>query len=204
MKEVNKENKANEASTGGSKLSKFSKLFKKEKSPELTPSNLEDPTSSLLTKSLEKEKKESVEVSLESDLHQVKAFKEPSMNTQSEIGPEESMKNEPLNTNENINEADTKSMDDLSQQLIEVMSPVILDLDNRILGVKDSQVKLQMVINRLLEELSTYSAMAHPPKLQNDIDKLINARRRLSSINTTLSIVQDRLDKILTYAQGES
>ncbi|KAJ9080229.1 hypothetical protein DSO57_1027345 [Entomophthora muscae] len=82
--------------------------------------------------------------------------------------------------------------DSMKNSLINIMAPVVYEMDDRILAVKESQLQLQSLIKRLLEELNSYVDLAHPPKLQDSINKLVSARRRLNTINATLVNVQER------------
>lgn len=98
----------------------------------------------------------------------------------------------------------SNSVDEIADSLIDIMAPVVYEMDDRILAVKESQLQLQNLIKRLLEELNCYVDLAHPPKLQESINKLVGARRRLIAINSILNNVQERLDLIYCFMQGNS
>ncbi|ORY01556.1 hypothetical protein K493DRAFT_334931, partial [Basidiobolus meristosporus CBS 931.73] len=85
-----------------------------------------------------------------------------------------------------------------AQGLIQFLTPVIQEMDGQIDSVKTSQIELQKVIEKLLNELQMFVDTNHPPFILPSVQKLVNARKRLTNVNSTLKQVQDRLDRLLT------
>jgi hypothetical protein len=84
----------------------------------------------------------------------------------------------------------------LNLNLMNILSPVVSDLDERISNVHLSQTQLNLILNQLLSNLKEFETSITPPLIQPSIDKLIKAKSRLNSINHTLLVVMDRLDKM--------
>ncbi|KXN74241.1 hypothetical protein CONCODRAFT_76971, partial [Conidiobolus coronatus NRRL 28638] len=100
--------------------------------------------------------------------------------------------NIPLNSDDPLNSAPNN----LNLNLMNILSPVVNDLDERITSVHLSQTQLNLILNQLLTNLKEFETSITPPLIQPSIDKLIKAKSRLNSINHTLLVVMDRLDKM--------
>ncbi|KAK9723268.1 hypothetical protein K7432_002065 [Basidiobolus ranarum] len=88
-----------------------------------------------------------------------------------------------------------------AEGLINFLTPVIQEMDGQIDSVKSSQLELQKVIERLLNELQLFVDTNNPPHILPAVQKLVSARKRLVTVNTTLKLVQERLDRLLTQME---
>ncbi|GAN05843.1 hypothetical protein MAM1_0103c05319 [Mucor ambiguus] len=74
-----------------------------------------------------------------------------------------------------------------------VLGPAVLEIDQAILSVQKSQANLGKEIERLVAELELFTDIAEPPKLQPCLEKLSDAKNRLSSTNKLLARTNERL-----------
>jgi len=84
----------------------------------------------------------------------------------------------------------------LSTGLFNLLSPVVAECDMHIASVVDSQQRLNTQIEDLAKELDHFMTFSQPPPLAPHIQKLLNARNRLVSINTILVSMMGRLERI--------
>ncbi|RIA93926.1 Snapin/Pallidin-domain-containing protein [Glomus cerebriforme] len=86
-----------------------------------------------------------------------------------------------------------------SKGLMTLLTPVIEEMDSRIVAVKASQKELNKEIERLLAELQLFVEATESPPIQPSIQKLVTARKKLTTTNQTLKTVHDRIERM--YAQ---
>ncbi|RGB41820.1 Snapin/Pallidin-domain-containing protein [Rhizophagus diaphanus] len=91
-----------------------------------------------------------------------------------------------------------------SKGLMTLLSPVIEEMDSRIVAVKASQKELSKEIERLLAELQLFVEAAEPPPIQSSIQKLISARKKLTTTNQTLKTVHDRIERMHAQLSKEN
>ncbi|GES81350.1 SNARE-associated protein Snapin-like [Rhizophagus clarus] len=91
-----------------------------------------------------------------------------------------------------------------SKGIMTLLSPVIEEMDSRIVAVKASQKELSKEIERLLAELQLFVEAAEPPPIQPSIQKLITARKKLTTTNQTLKTVHDRVERIHSQLSKET
>ncbi len=84
----------------------------------------------------------------------------------------------------------------LSTGLYQLLAPIVPDCDARIQEVMDSQANLSNQIETLAADLDTFMTFTQTPPLAAHLQRLLNARNRLVTINTTLLTIMNRLYKI--------
>ncbi|KAL7315166.1 hypothetical protein PS15m_006652 [Mucor circinelloides] len=77
-----------------------------------------------------------------------------------------------------------------------VLKPAVLEIDQAILSVQKSQANLGKEIERLVAELELFTDIAEPPKLQPCLEKLLDAKNRLSLTNKLLARTNERVERI--------
>jgi hypothetical protein len=80
--------------------------------------------------------------------------------------------------------------------LVSLLQPVVIECDQRLQGVFDSQRLLAAQIDGLASQLDKFNAVSRTPALSPHIDKLLRAKARMVVINTTLANIQHRLVRI--------
>jgi len=86
--------------------------------------------------------------------------------------------------------------DILAQGIIQLLTPVVTECDTRVQEVLTSQSELTAQIDLLSEELTKFMDVSKMPHLTPYVQKLNNARTRMSNINATLTQINNRLDNI--------
>lgn len=84
----------------------------------------------------------------------------------------------------------------LAAGLYQLLSPVVEECDARIQEVMDSQAHLSTQIETLAADLDHFMTFTQTPPLAAHLQRLLNARNRLVTINTTLLTIMGRLDRI--------
>eukprot|EP00026_Physarum_polycephalum_P016305 Phypoly_transcript_17184.p1 GENE.Phypoly_transcript_17184~~Phypoly_transcript_17184.p1 ORF type:complete len:213 (+),score=67.94 Phypoly_transcript_17184:120-758(+) len=84
----------------------------------------------------------------------------------------------------------------LAAGLYQLLSPVVEECDARIQEVMDSQAHLSQQIETLAADLDYFMTFTQTPPLAAHLQRLLNSRNRLVTINTTLLTIMNRLDKI--------
>jgi len=84
----------------------------------------------------------------------------------------------------------------LAAGLYQLLSPVVEECDARIQEVMDSQAHLSQQIETLAADLDHFMTFTQTPPLAAHLQRLLNARNRLVTINTTLLTIMNRLDRI--------
>ncbi|EGC35434.1 hypothetical protein DICPUDRAFT_152229 [Dictyostelium purpureum] len=114
------------------------------------------------------------------------------------------IENDNNNNNENIQTEQTQtephkdSKAILANGLYLLLSPVVKECDAKIQEVYYSQKALSDQIDSLSRELDEFNNNAQVPPLLPHIQKLLNARGRLLAVNSKLSLVMSRLEKLST------
>eukprot|EP01120_Amphizonella_sp_Union-15-10_P012834 TRINITY_DN5800_c0_g1_i1.p1 TRINITY_DN5800_c0_g1~~TRINITY_DN5800_c0_g1_i1.p1 ORF type:complete len:114 (-),score=18.60 TRINITY_DN5800_c0_g1_i1:44-385(-) len=88
--------------------------------------------------------------------------------------------------------------------LMRLLQPVVNECDTRIKGVFKSQADLSQQIDKLSDELEKFMDLSKTPALAPYVQKLINARNRLTKINLMLGTIMERLTNIQTLVESES
>ncbi|CAG8537568.1 10002_t:CDS:2 [Cetraspora pellucida] len=104
-----------------------------------------------------------------------------------------------MEPSENLDDMSLTDKDKFSKGLMALLTPVIEEMDSRIVAVKSSQLELHKEIERLLAELQLFVDATEQPSIQPSIQKLISATKKLVTTNVTLKTVHDRVEKM--YAQ---
>lgn len=84
----------------------------------------------------------------------------------------------------------------LASGLYKLLSPIVEECDARIQEVMDSQTTLSSQIETLAADLDFFMTFTQTPPLAAHLQRLLNARNRLVTINTSLLTIMNRLDKI--------
>eukprot|EP00123_Amoebidium_parasiticum_P012047 comp21080_c0_seq1/m.28408 comp21080_c0_seq1/g.28408 ORF comp21080_c0_seq1/g.28408 comp21080_c0_seq1/m.28408 type:complete len:126 (-) comp21080_c0_seq1:490-867(-) len=89
--------------------------------------------------------------------------------------------------------------------LLSVLLPVAQELDERSTAVGESQVLLATEIDRLTAELEKFLANNRlPGSYEAQLRKLVVMRQRITAVNSTLSTIQQRVDKMVTAIDKEN
>ncbi|CAG8468955.1 36361_t:CDS:2 [Racocetra persica] len=104
-----------------------------------------------------------------------------------------------MEPSEKLDDMSLTDKDKFSKGLMALLTPVIEEMDSRIVAVKSSQLELNKEIERLLAELQLFVDATEQPSIQPSIQKLISATKKLATTNVTLKTVHYRVEKM--YAQ---
>ncbi|GFO19935.1 snare-associated protein snapin-like [Plakobranchus ocellatus] len=92
---------------------------------------------------------------------------------------------------------DTENKDAIARGLVGLLKPAVEEIDERVKGVRESQVELRQQIDSLCEDLKKISENdPMPVELEPYVKKLNSSRRRVMLVNSILQNVQDRLNKL--------
>ncbi|XP_074654126.1 SNARE-associated protein Snapin-like [Tubulanus polymorphus] len=92
---------------------------------------------------------------------------------------------------------DASNKEAIAEGLIGLLKPVVEEVDERVISVRQSQVELRQQIDSLADDLRRISeAKGVPIDLDPYVKKLNNARRRVSLVNNILQNAQERLGKL--------
>ncbi|CAG8441382.1 3130_t:CDS:2 [Ambispora gerdemannii] len=94
------------------------------------------------------------------------------------------------------NEVDELKKEKFARGILDLLTPIVQEMDSRIVAVKTSQRELNKEIERLLAELQLFNEATEAPPIQPSLQKLINARKKLATTNQTLKIIYDRVERI--------
>ncbi|CAH1786255.1 unnamed protein product [Owenia fusiformis] len=87
--------------------------------------------------------------------------------------------------------------DAVAEGLIGLLVPAVEEVDQRVQGVRQSQIELRQQIDALAEDLKRISQnQSIPVELDSYVKKLNNARRRVMLVNNILQNAQERLGKL--------
>ncbi|KAL6046273.1 hypothetical protein QOT17_022286 [Balamuthia mandrillaris] len=87
--------------------------------------------------------------------------------------------------------------------LVSLLEPTLIECDLRIKAVFNSQRELNGQLDNLSAQLENFAQVSKTPHLSPYIQKLLTAKARMVVINSTLTNVQARLDKLLNeHASG--
>ncbi|CAG8560965.1 11398_t:CDS:2 [Scutellospora calospora] len=103
-----------------------------------------------------------------------------------------------MEPSEKLEDMSLTDKDKFSKGLMTLLTPIIEEMDSRVVAVKSSQLELNKEIERLLAELQLFVDTTEQPTIQPSIQKLISATKRLATTNVTLKTVHDRIDKMYT------
>ncbi|KAF9937277.1 hypothetical protein BGZ65_001614 [Modicella reniformis] len=85
----------------------------------------------------------------------------------------------------------------LADGIMSLLGPIIQEMDFNIVSVRKSQTELEKEIERLMAELQLFmESAAAPPEVEPAVQKLLKARRKIMTANTTLKAVQERVDRM--------
>ncbi|XP_059178618.1 SNARE-associated protein Snapin-like [Physella acuta] len=92
---------------------------------------------------------------------------------------------------------DTENRDAITRGLVDLLKPAVEEIDDRVKGVRESQVELRQQIDTLCEDLKKIAdSDPVPMELEPYVKKLNSSRRRVMLVNSILQNVQDRLNKL--------
>eukprot|EP00300_Choanocystis_sp_HF-7_P018760 c2012_g1_i1.p1 GENE.c2012_g1_i1~~c2012_g1_i1.p1 ORF type:complete len:166 (-),score=35.65 c2012_g1_i1:381-878(-) len=100
-------------------------------------------------------------------------------------------------------EKPAEAAEQIAQGLYELLKPVVLECDARVQAVFASQSALSSQMDTLSRELDTLLSSSEMPVLTPYARKLAESRRRIASVNTTLLLIQDRLDRMYSNVPDE-
>ncbi|KAI9244216.1 hypothetical protein EDC94DRAFT_23876 [Helicostylum pulchrum] len=84
----------------------------------------------------------------------------------------------------------------LTQGFNTILGPAVLEIDQAIVQVQKSQDDLGKEIERLVAELELFTDIAEPPTLLPCLEKLVDAKKRLSVTNKLLAQTNERVERI--------
>ncbi|KAL1929723.1 hypothetical protein VTP01DRAFT_1861, partial [Rhizomucor pusillus] len=84
----------------------------------------------------------------------------------------------------------------MAQGILSILGPIVLDIDKAIAATKQSQSDLGSEIDKLVKDLEQSAKIVEPPRLQPVLEKLNNARRRLTAVNKMMHQTQARVQRI--------
>jgi len=91
----------------------------------------------------------------------------------------------------------------IAKGIASVLDPVMRDFDARAEGALKSQGILRSSIDRLTRELDKLLEDAPAPFITQNSTKLLVVRKRVSSLTSTLQVVQKRIDNIERMLSGQ-
>ncbi|GFR79380.1 SNARE-associated protein Snapin-like [Elysia marginata] len=92
---------------------------------------------------------------------------------------------------------DSENKDAIARGLVGLLKPAVGEIDERVKGVRESQVELRQQIDSLCEDLKKITENDPVPiELEPYVKKLNSSRRRVMLVNSILQNVQDRLNKL--------
>ncbi|ORX46934.1 hypothetical protein BCR36DRAFT_585047 [Piromyces finnis] len=89
-----------------------------------------------------------------------------------------------------------KAMEETKNNIMQKVTPLIQELDMQVVGVRLSQLELYKEIERLSAELQLCQDLPEMPQVSDGIQRLQNLQKRIQTINKTLRVVQDRLNRV--------
>ncbi|CAO3645044.1 unnamed protein product [Cunninghamella blakesleeana] len=98
-----------------------------------------------------------------------------------------------VNTNENNHH---QINDSFKNDIKSIIGPLVLNIDKSIINTQQSQQELAEEIDRLTKELETFTDMAGPPQVQNALEKLAGAKKKLANSIQLLQQTNVRVDRI--------
>ncbi|CAO2836383.1 unnamed protein product [Amaranthus hypochondriacus] len=98
--------------------------------------------------------------------------------------------------NLHVTDGNIGSPEVIAQGISKMVSCVIRDFDSKADDASRSQVKLSTALHRLTTELDQLLEDAPLPFIMQHATKLSNVRKRVSSLNSILRSIQQRLDNI--------
>ncbi|RKP08181.1 hypothetical protein THASP1DRAFT_30003 [Thamnocephalis sphaerospora] len=88
--------------------------------------------------------------------------------------------------------------------LLSGLVKVMLEFEERAAALRQSQDELQQEVKRIRTELRRYADAAKPPDLKDPLEQLEHARKKLTSVNSMLLRVQERLDRMCTLLSSRN
>jgi predicted nucleic acid-binding Zn-ribbon protein len=84
----------------------------------------------------------------------------------------------------------------MAEGLTDVLKPIVQECDERLRAVFASQSDLAKQIDALNSEIEKFMDISKTPALHPYVQKLTQAKQRLIAINSTLTKVNTRLDRM--------
>ncbi|KAH3791275.1 SNARE-associated protein Snapin-like [Dreissena polymorpha] len=104
-----------------------------------------------------------------------------------------------------VNEIEYDCRDAITDGIIDLIKPSVIEVDDRVRTVRESQLELRQQIDSLAEELRIISEQQKPTvDLETYVKKLNNSRRKVMLVNNILQNVQDRLNKLYNNVSKET
>ncbi|KAF9673030.1 hypothetical protein SADUNF_Sadunf11G0105900 [Salix dunnii] len=117
---------------------------------------------------------------------------DPSVSTGENTGSNENNSQE----SESESESNNNRTDALGKALSTMLANVIKDFDSKAQDTLNSQDKLNSAIDRLTRELDQLLEDAPLPFIMQHAAKISGVRKRVSSLNSVLKSIQQRVDNI--------
>ncbi|KAI8060778.1 hypothetical protein BC940DRAFT_311307 [Gongronella butleri] len=92
--------------------------------------------------------------------------------------------------------AESEHVKDLSNDIQHLLGPIVMDMDKNIVATQQSQAELSQEIERLIAELEVFADVAEPPRLQPALDKLLDAKKKLTNATKLLQSTSQRMHRI--------
>ncbi|CAO3623016.1 unnamed protein product [Cunninghamella echinulata] len=94
-----------------------------------------------------------------------------------------------------ISEDKSQQYDGFKNDIKSVLGPLVMTMDKNIINTQQSQQELGEEIERLIKELGTFTDMAGPPLVQNALEKLAGAKKKLANSINLLQQTNSKLNK---------
>eukprot|EP01102_Stenamoeba_stenopodia_P016804 TRINITY_DN5911_c0_g1_i1.p1 TRINITY_DN5911_c0_g1~~TRINITY_DN5911_c0_g1_i1.p1 ORF type:complete len:146 (+),score=38.29 TRINITY_DN5911_c0_g1_i1:208-645(+) len=92
----------------------------------------------------------------------------------------------------------------MARGIYELFAPIVHEYDARVQAVLQTQEQLAKQIDRLSSELNAFSAVATTPPLGQSIHRIRSAKERITVINSNLTQILARLDRLERAAKPDS
>ncbi|KAI8359963.1 hypothetical protein BD560DRAFT_405040 [Blakeslea trispora] len=84
----------------------------------------------------------------------------------------------------------------LAQDFSSLLGPAVSEIDRAITSVQASQESLGKEIDRMIADLELFTSITAPPKLQASLEKLQDAKKRISTSIKLMEKTTQRVEKI--------
>ncbi|KAI9301572.1 hypothetical protein BJ944DRAFT_243154 [Cunninghamella echinulata] len=95
-----------------------------------------------------------------------------------------------------VSEDKSQHFDGFKNDIKSVLGPLVMTMDKNIINTQQSQQELGEEIERLIKELETFTDMAGPPLVQNALEKLAGAKKKLANSINLLQQTNSRIERI--------
>ncbi|KAM7251390.1 hypothetical protein ACFE04_023273 [Oxalis oulophora] len=113
-----------------------------------------------------------------------------------ESNPETSQSNDDVSNSSNSSSSSSNRIDAMAKGLSSMLSSVLNEFDSKAQDTLNSQDQLALALDRLTRELDQLLEDAPLPFIMQHAAKISSVRKRVSSLNSVLKVIQRRVDNI--------